>query len=32
MLRDDGEDEWGQWLREVEQDIVEEIAEFEGEL
>ena len=32
MLRDDGEDEWGQGLREVEQDIVEVIAEFEGEL
>ncbi len=32
MLRDDGKDELGQGLREVEQDIVEVIAEFEGEL
>ena len=32
MLRDDGEDELGQGLCEVEQDIVEVIAEFEGEL
>ncbi len=31
-LRDDGEDELGQGLREVELDIVEVIAEFEGEL
>ena len=31
-LRDDDEDELGQGLREVEQDIVEVIAEFEGEL
>jgi len=31
-LRDDDEDELGQGLREVEQGIVEVIAEFEGEL
>ncbi len=31
-LRDDDEDELGQGLREVKQDIVEVIAEFEGEL
>ncbi len=31
-LRDDSEDELGQGLREVEQDMVEVIAEFEGEL
>ncbi len=31
-LRDDGKDELGQGLREVEQDIVEVIAEYEGEL
>ncbi len=31
-LRDDDEDELGQGLREVGQDIVEVIAEFEGEL
>ncbi len=31
-LRDDGEDELGQGRREVEQDIVEVIAESEGEL
>ena len=30
--RDEGEDESGQGLREVEQDIVEVIAEFAGEL